>query len=36
MNCAAPGSSIRIPAHLNGGRYRFDKTEILKETKLRP
>ena len=24
----------RIPAHLIGGRYRFDKHEVLKETKL--
>ena len=27
-------SDRRIPAHLIGGRYRFDKTEVLKETKL--
>lgn len=27
-------SDRRIPAHLIGGRYRFDKLEILKETKL--
>ena len=27
-------SDRRIPAHLIGGRYRFDKTEILRETKL--
>ncbi len=25
----------RIPAHLIGGRYRFDKMEVLKETRLR-
>jgi len=24
----------RIPAHLIGGRYRFDKSEVLRETKL--
>lgn len=24
----------RIPAHLIGGRYRFDKMEVLKETRL--
>lgn len=24
----------RIPAHLIGGRYRFDKHEVLKETKV--
>lgn len=28
-------SDRRIPAHLIGGRYRFDKSEILSETKLR-
>jgi excisionase family DNA binding protein len=27
-------SDRRIPAHLIGGRYRFDKSEVLKETKL--
>ncbi|MCP5537697.1 MAG: helix-turn-helix domain-containing protein [Akkermansiaceae bacterium] len=27
-------SDRRIPAHLIGGRYRFDKMEVLKETKL--
>ena len=27
-------SDRRIPAHLIGGRYRFDKSEILRETKL--
>ena len=27
-------SDRRIPAHLIGGRYRFDKLEVLKETKL--
>ena len=27
-------SDRRIPAHLIGGRYRFDKSEILSETKL--
>ncbi|MFD2256883.1 helix-turn-helix domain-containing protein [Luteolibacter algae] len=27
-------SERRIPAHLIGGRYRFDKLEILRETKL--
>ena len=25
----------RIPAHLIGGRYRFDKLEVLRETKLK-
>lgn len=28
-------SERRIPAHLIGRRYRFDKAEVLKETKLR-
>jgi excisionase family DNA binding protein len=28
-------SDRRIPAHLIGGRYRFDKLEILRETKLK-
>ena len=27
-------SDRRVPAHLIGGRYRFDRTEVLKETKL--
>ena len=27
-------SDRRIPAHLIGGRYRFDKLEVLRETKL--
>jgi excisionase family DNA binding protein len=27
-------SDRRIPAHLIGGRYRFDKHEVLRETKL--
>jgi excisionase family DNA binding protein len=27
-------SDRRIPAHLIGGRYRFDKMEVLKETRL--
>ncbi len=27
-------SERKIPAHLIGGRYRFDKAEVLKETKL--
>lgn len=27
-------SDRRIPAHLIGGRYRFDKLEVLKETRL--
>lgn len=27
-------SNRRIPAHLIGGRYRFDKLEIMRETKL--
>ena len=27
-------SDRRVPAHLIGGRYRFDKLEILSETKL--
>ena len=28
-------SERRVPAHLIGGRYRFDKLEVLSETKLR-
>jgi excisionase family DNA binding protein len=27
-------SDRRIPTHLIGGRYRFDKVEVLKETRL--
>jgi excisionase family DNA binding protein len=27
-------SDRRIPAHLIGGRFRFDKMEVLKETRL--
>ncbi len=27
-------SERRIPTHLIGGRYRFDKMEVLKETRL--
>ena len=27
-------SDRRVPAHLIGGRYRFDKMEVLRETKL--
>jgi excisionase family DNA binding protein len=27
-------SDRRIPTHLIGGRYRFDKMEVLKETRL--
>lgn len=27
-------SDRRIPAHLIGGRFRFDKLEVLKETRL--
>ena len=27
-------SDRRIPAHLIGGRYRFDRLEVLNETKL--
>ena len=28
-------SERRIPAHLIGGRYRFDKLEILRQTEIR-